>query len=224
MSASEGLRRMTDRAFSGKRDFDPSSWKVPYGTMMLLCMIFFMILYAIASSSGVKYEGVIARLQSDVSREKSSMKDVEMAEKFSEIFKDGQGVIKMDAGKIRIMMDAPILFDSGSSDLKETSRGVLHNVALALLDTENKVIVAGHTDNIPYRHLEGGNFELSTLRAFSVILYFIDEEKIPAKRFSAYGFGEYSPLASNETADGRLQNRRIEISVMREKKPVKREG
>jgi len=207
-----------DRAVRFKKGFDTSSWKTPYGTMMLLCMIFFLILYVISLSSGVKYEGVIARLQAGVSRETSSMKDVEMAEKIAEIFKDSKGVIKMDARKIRIMLESPVLFDSGASDLKKGSLPALHQVALVLKETNNKINVAGHTDNVPFRHLPGGNFELSTLRAFSVIKHFIDIEKIPPERFSAYGFGEHHPVADNAEAAGRSRNRRIEISILREQK------
>jgi len=217
-------RRHTDRAIKFRKGFDPSSWKTPYGTMMLLCMIFFLILYVISLKSGVRYEGVIARLQAGVSREKSSMKDVEMAEKMSEIFSEGEGVIKMDARKIRIMMESPVLFDSGSSDLKESSHPTLHKVAEVLKGTDNKINVAGHTDNIPFRNLPGGNFELSTLRAFSVIKYFIDVEKIHPGRFSAYGFGEYYPVADNAAEAGRVQNRRIEISILREPKKKKELG
>ncbi|MBU3956448.1 OmpA family protein [bacterium] len=177
---SGALSRRSDRGIKVKKKFDPSSWKTPYGTMMLLCMIFFMILYAISFKSGIEYEGVIAKLQSGVSgNEQSSVKDVETAEKMSEIFGAEGGIIQMDAQKIKIMLETPVLFDSGSAELKAASRGVLHKVALVIKETDNKINVAGHTDDIPFTALPGGNFELSTLRAFNVIRYFIDIEKIP---------------------------------------------
>jgi len=209
-------RRRGDRITGNKKKFDPSSWKTPYGTMMLLCMIFFMILYTISLKSGVEYEGVIAKLQSGVSREKHPVGDVETAERMEEIFGSEKGVIQMDARKIKIMLDSPVLFDSGSAELKASSLDVLFKVARVLRETRNKVNVAGHTDDLPFRALPGGNFELSTLRAFNVIRYFIDIEKIPPSRFSAYGFGEHSPVAPNTDAAGRSRNRRIEISILRE--------
>ncbi|MBU4133885.1 flagellar motor protein MotB [bacterium] len=222
---SGALSRRSDRGIKVKKKFDPSSWKTPYGTMMLLCMIFFMILYAISFKSGIEYEGVIAKLQSGVSgNEQSSVKDVETAEKMSEIFGAEGGIIQMDAQKIKIMLETPVLFDSGSAELKAASRGVLHKVALVIKETDNKINVAGHTDDIPFTALPGGNFELSTLRAFNVIRYFIDIEKIPPSRFSAYGFGQYRPVASNSDNDGRGRNRRIEISILRERKTNQKQG
>jgi len=217
-------RRRTDMGIRRKKGFDSSSWKTPYGTMMLLCMIFFMILYAISFKSGVEYEGVIAKLQSGVSRDKKVVEDVETAEKMTEIFGSEKGVIQMDARKIKIMLDTPVLFDSGSAELKASSRGILYKVAQVIRETHNKINVAGHTDNIPFHALPGGNFELSTLRAFNVIRYFIDVEKIPPLRFSAYGFGPHRPVALNSDKEGRSRNRRIEISILRERKTTQKKG
>ncbi len=222
MSRSSAGRRRSDMGIKSKKGFDPSSWKTPYGTMMLLCMIFFMILYAISFKSGVEYEGVIAKLQSGVSREKHFVEDVKTAERMSEIFGSGKGIIQMDARKIKIMLETPVLFDSGSAKLKESSRDVLYEVAQVIKETDNKINVAGHTDNIPFRALPGGNFELSTLRAFNVIRYFIDIAKISPSRFSAYGFGQYRPVASNSDSEGRSRNRRIEISILRERKTTQK--
>ncbi|MEA2081565.1 MAG: flagellar motor protein MotB [Elusimicrobiota bacterium] len=224
MSRSNAGRRRSDMGIKGQKGFDSSSWKTPYGTMMLLCMIFFMILYAISLKSGVEYEGVIAKLQTGVSHEERHVKDVETAEKMTEIFGSEKGVIQMDARKIKIMLDTPVLFASGSAELKDSSRGVLGKVAKVIKETRNKVNVAGHTDNIPFRALPGGNFELSTLRAFNVIKYFIDVEKIPPSRFSAYGFGAHRPVASNSDSAGRSRNRRIEISILREHKTTQNKG
>jgi len=217
-------RRRSDRGIKFKKGFDSSSWKTPYGTMMLLCMIFFMILYTISLKSGIEYEGVIAKLQSGVSREKHFVEDVETAEKMAEIFGSEKGVIQMDARKIKIMLDTPVLFDSGSAELKDSSRDILCKVARVIKETHNKINVAGHTDDIPFRELPGGNFELSTLRAFNVIRYFIDVEKIPPSRFSAYGFGPHRPVVSNSDKEGRSRNRRIEISILRERKTTQKKG
>ncbi|MCD6412530.1 MAG: flagellar motor protein MotB [Elusimicrobia bacterium] len=199
--------------------FDTSSWKIPYGTMMLLCMIFFLILYSFAYTSGINYEKVIANLQAGVSGETKSLKEIEAAQKISDIFgkdKMASGAVKVDAKKIRISLPSPVLFDSGSSQIKRESFSALNKIAQALKEMDNKVIVEGHTDDVPFKKLPGGNFELSTLRAFEVIKYFIDIAKIPPGRFSAYGFGPYKPVASNETDEGRQKNRRIEISILRE--------
>jgi chemotaxis protein MotB len=92
----------------------------------------------------------------------------------------------------------------------------LAGVSKVLAAVPNKVIIEGHTDNQP---LAGGkypsNWELSVARAYSVIEYFSKEKGISPERFIAAGYGEYRPVASNETLEGRAQNRRIEIVLLR---------
>jgi len=206
------------RKFQKKIKFDPSSWKIPYGTMMLLYMIFFLILYSFAYVSGINYEKVLAQLQAGVSGKTESLKEIELAQSLQKAFKTDigkQAGVSVDAKRIKIFLKSPVLFDSGSAELKSEAKKNLHQIAEILKDMDNKVIVAGHTDNIPFKKLPGGNFELSTLRAFNVIKYFIDEEGFSPQRFSAFGFGPYSPVTSNNTPEGRSRNRRIEINIMR---------
>ncbi|MCD6422902.1 MAG: flagellar motor protein MotB [Elusimicrobia bacterium] len=209
---------MNEKIFHKRVKFDPSSWKIPYGTMMLLCMIFFLILYSFAYISGINYEKVLAQLQAGVKGEKQALKEIELVQNLEKAFKadlEKQAGVSIDARRIRIFLKSPVLFDSGSARLKKEAKKSLHQIAEVLRNMDNKVIVAGHTDNIPFKKLPGGNFELSTLRAFNVIKYFIDEEGLSPQRFSAFGFGPYSPIASNDTPQGRAKNRRIEISILR---------
>jgi len=124
------------------------------------------------------------------------------------------------------------LFDSGKADLKVPAKEALTVIGNILLDepfTERVISVEGHTDNVPMRSAEfPSNWELSTTRATNVIRYFLDEVGIKPKRLSASGYGEYYPIATNETPEGRSQNRRVDIVVMREffttKQPETNEG
>ncbi|HKL41033.1 MAG TPA: flagellar motor protein MotB [Clostridia bacterium] len=112
------------------------------------------------------------------------------------------------------------LFDSGEASLKDPARDALEVIGNILLDdpfTERVISVEGHTDNVPMSSAEfPSNWELSTTRATNVIRYFLDEVGIVPKRLSASGYGEYYPIATNETPEGRSQNRRVDIVVMRE--------
>lgn len=112
------------------------------------------------------------------------------------------------------------LFDSGNAELKEPAMEALTVIGNILLEEpfiERVVSVEGHTDNVPMRSAEfPSNWELSTTRATNVIRFFLDEVGITPKRLSASGYGEYYPIATNETADGRSQNRRVDIVVMRQ--------
>lgn len=111
------------------------------------------------------------------------------------------------------------LFNSGQARLKETSKEALTIIGNILKKEKfiDKVIrVEGHTDNIPQSSLRyPSNWELSTARATNVIRYFLNESSIAPNRLSASGYGEYHPIASNETAEGRKKNRRVDIVIMR---------
>lgn len=112
------------------------------------------------------------------------------------------------------------LFDSGEASLKPAAQEALTVIGNILQNdpfNERVIRVEGHTDNVPMNSPQfPSNWELSTSRATNVIRYFLDEVGIEPKRLSASGYGEYYPIASNETPEGRSQNRRVDIVVIRE--------
>jgi len=113
-------------------------------------------------------------------------------------------------GKMTVKMKDKILFSSGSSTLGREGKEALASVAEVLRGVEGKVIrVEGHTDNVPTGTART-NWDLSTARALSVVR-FLQEAGVDPKRLAAAGYGEFQPLASNDTPEGRSQNRRIEI-------------
>lgn len=203
---------------------DSTSWMVPYGTLMMILMIFFVILYSFSQlDSNIQYEKTLASLQSTVTgKTLQVLKEAEVAYTIEDMFKE-EGLekyveISIDAQMIRIALTQDIVFDSGSVLLKETAKKTLSKLAGMIKGLPNSIIVEGHTDNIPVKGYKySSNWELSALRAFSVIKYFIDHEGILPTRLYAHGYGQYKPVQSNETSEGRSKNRRIEISIMREK-------
>lgn len=111
-----------------------------------------------------------------------------------------------------------IFFDSGRAALKDSGKEVLKKVGEALKSYDKKIIrVVGHTDNVPLarsiQKIFPTNWELSVARATNVVRY-LQEVGIPPERMVASGRGEYSPVASNDTAEGRQKNRRIEIMLI----------
>ena len=113
-----------------------------------------------------------------------------------------------------------ILFDSGSVEIKEEGQQALKKVADVLKDVKDKRIqVEGHTDNVQLgptlRRKFPSNWELSTSRAISIVKYLF-EQGVDERKLSATGYGEFSPLASNDTPEGKQQNRRIEIVLLPE--------
>jgi chemotaxis protein MotB len=119
-------------------------------------------------------------------------------------------------GRTTVKMKDKILFASGSATIGADGRDALRKVAQALRGLQAKAIrVDGHTDNVPTG--SGGpfatNWELSSARALAVVR-FLQEAGVDPTRLSAAGFGEFQPIQSNETPDGRSLNRRIEITLV----------
>lgn len=106
-------------------------------------------------------------------------------------------------------------FDLGKADIRPDAQPVLHEIAELLRPLENHVRVEGHTDILPINTDRfPSNWELSTARATSVIRFLIEEKNMDPKRLSAAGYGEYRPVDSNETIEGRARNRRVDLVIM----------
>ncbi|MBI3552034.1 MAG: OmpA family protein [Elusimicrobia bacterium] len=131
----------------------------------------------------------------------------------------GQVTITQLKGKLTVNMVDKILFDSGMADVKTDGKKVLDKVGSVLSNVADKDIrIEGHTDNKPItaalQSKYPSNWELSTARATAVARYIEDTAKIDGKKLIAAGYGEFRPIASNETTEGRAQNRRIEIVLV----------
>jgi len=109
-----------------------------------------------------------------------------------------------------------VLFDSGKAQIRQEAHPVLNQVSRILNEelAGQPVWIEGHTDNESIKFSPWkDNWELSLARARSVLTYLAEEQGLDPSRLSAAGFGEYRPIASNETAEGRQMNRRVEIVV-----------
>jgi chemotaxis protein MotB len=105
-------------------------------------------------------------------------------------------------------------FDSGSADLREASLPLVRAIAASL--PHGPIRVEGHTDNIPIHTGQyATNWELSTARAAAITRMLLDLGAADPRQISAAGYAEFHPLASNATAEGRAQNRRVDIVLLR---------
>jgi len=114
--------------------------------------------------------------------------------------------------KIIIRVREKASFSSGRANLKGAFRPILAKIAKILNGSEGKIIVAGHTDNIPiYTERFRSNWELSSARAVSVAHEMMLATKIPSNRFLIQGFADTEPMVPNDTPANRAKNRRVEI-------------
>jgi chemotaxis protein MotB len=155
----------------------------------------------------------------DLSRQLDELSQTKklLEERLSAEINDKQVKLEMMEKGLVISFVADVLFDSGKAKIRSGAYAVLDKVARVL--TENvpqlNVGIEGHTDNTPIKFSNWkSNWELSSARALSVLHYLVDKKGISPDRLSAVGYGEYHPVASNDTKIGRQANRRVEIVIM----------
>jgi len=208
-------------------------WAITYGDMMSYMMIFFLMMFSFAvaktdKSKSRKYEESMNNLQTafggkknekQLERAKAKQNETDVENKLKESMQTDEMSklvqISSTERKMKLVLTEGVLFTSGSADLKDKAKQVLAPIAAQLKTIPNDIIIEGHTDDVPIKHGKyGSNWELSMARAYSVLVFF-QEQGIPAKNLAGIGYGENRPLGDNATAEGRAQNRRIEISLMK---------
>jgi len=217
-------------------------WVVTFGDLMSLLMCFFVLLLSFSEMDRNKYRVVSGAMKNafGIQREKPVFESPrgqkmiakefdqaivlmrvqevidpikqELQNEFQE-FKDSIEIAVKEE-EITISMMGEATFDTGRAVLKKNFTLLLLKIGEVLGKTKGEIIIAGHTDNVP---LNGGpyrsNLGLSMARAGSVAEYLLKSKSIDPQRLSTMGFGEYRPLESNDTEQGRQKNRRVEIIV-----------
>lgn len=115
---------------------------------------------------------------------------------------------------ITILDDA--LFSSGSAQVRPDSIELAVEIShLLITDPPRLISIGGHTDNRPINTPQfRSNWDLSVMRAVNFMKILLENESLEPNRFSSTGYGEYSPVASNDSASGRAKNRRVEVLIL----------
>jgi len=164
----------------------------------------------------------IEQLQNDLNELKQAR--VSLEDKLRREINDKNVKLEMMEKGLVITFLADIMFDSGKAKIRSQAYNALNKIAEVLkADVPNlNVGIEGHTDNIAIKYSNWkSNWELSTSRALSVLHYLADKEGISPDRLSAIGYGEFRPVASNDTREGRKLNRRVEIVILPQLTKVK---
>lgn len=124
--------------------------------------------------------------------------------------------VEVRKGVVYISISDKLLFKSGSDDINASAETVLGKIAKVVNDHKDfDILVEGHTDNVPISDkCRTDNWDLSAMRATSVVRYLQKKHKVAPERMTAGGRGEYVPKAVNTTAEGRSANRRTEIIIL----------
>lgn len=130
--------------------------------------------------------------------------------------KNGQVKVSQSVHGIAIEINASLLFASGQASLEAGSIKALKAVGKVLADVPNDIQVEGFTDTTPINTVAfPSNWELSSARASSVVRLFV-ESGVPPERLVAVGYGEFRPIDSNSTVEGRARNRHVTVMILSE--------
>lgn len=205
------------------------NWLVTYSDLVTLLLVFFVLLYVLTPGIDVStFNDFISHFQSSTSvvfendeASKQSNNDT-LREEWNEIkqFLEEEGLssevdIEKTKDGVKVTLRDSLTFDSGSATLLPRAKVVLKEIASVFDEEVRDVKVQGHTDNVPISNRTGyrSNWHLGAARAVSVVLFIRNNSTVHPRRFEASSFGEYKPVATNETPQGRRQNRRVEIYV-----------
>jgi chemotaxis protein MotB len=199
-----------------------------YSALFSLCVGLTVIVFGLSGCTLVFQKGrrkdieKISELQTRYTELKDEMSELERAKRELENRLRGEidnkdVKVEMLARGLVITFVAEVLFDSGKAELRGSALDTLDKVARVLNTTvqDLNVGIEGHTDNEPIRRSGWkSNWELSSARALSVLHHLVNQNGVDPNRLSATGYGEYRPVASNDTVEGRQKNRRVEIVIL----------
>ncbi|PJB12845.1 MAG: cell envelope biogenesis protein OmpA [Flavobacteriales bacterium CG_4_9_14_3_um_filter_40_17] len=159
--------------------------------------------------------GRVDELERLIAQKEASLQKLKDAVSKALLGFEGNGLtVEQKNGKIYVSLENRLLFESGSWAIGSRGRQAVEALGKVLADNQDiAILIEGHTDNVPYRG--GGdindNWDLSTKRSTAVVSILQENKGVKLKNITAAGRGEFAPIASNETADGKQKNRRIEV-------------
>jgi chemotaxis protein MotB len=165
-------------------------------------------------------EGEIQQLRGQVAEEKERAERLhaDLQEALADLEKKEKLWLEEKEGLSKITLPEAVTFASGSNNLTKEAKEILDKIWGVLAQyPEYRILIEGHTDNVPiaekYKNKYKSNWELSSARAHSVLHYLRAKYETEPERLTAVGYGEYHPIATNETEGGKAKNRRVVIAV-----------
>lgn len=157
----------------------------------------------------------VAELESVIAAKDAAMNQLKDAISRALTDFEGKGLtVEQRDGKVYVSMENKLLFESGSWAVGSNGREAVRQLGTVLADNPDiAILIEGHTDNVPYKGNAqlSGNWDLSTKRATAIVNILRENPSINPENLTAAGRGEYAPVASNETSEGKAKNRRIEV-------------
>ncbi|MCB0719858.1 MAG: flagellar motor protein MotB [Bacteroidetes bacterium] len=220
-----------------EEDDEPSApfWMATFSDMATILLTFFVMIVAMSEVEVKKFKAALSYFQGSTGilehdaatpaiqapmRENLDQVTAEDLERYEEVLRyieaqnleDKVEIFLTDRGMHVVITDS-VMFSTGSAELIEPSRSILALVSQVLQEGVESVIVEGHTDDRSIAtKVFPSNWELSTARASAVVRFLSDlDNALPDSQYVSIGYGEFRPIATNRTSEGRAKNRRVEI-------------
>lgn len=209
---------------------NPDRWVVSYADFITLLFALFTTLYAISHVDQVKLKSFTGSMKKAFKTGSADAVDTavieglavpnyadiglenELREGFKKFAIMESIVVSRDERGVVVSLGDTLLFESGTAEIRTATRPMFAAVASMIKKTQRSVIIEGHTDNLPLRNPRyASNIELSAARAGAVFAFFMAEDHVSPDQLSTAGYGEYRPVSSNASPEGRARNRRIDI-------------
>lgn len=214
-----------------------NSWLITYSDMITIILCFFVVFFTMTTEETSLLETIKQSLTTeleDLSEENLKLKkekdtltelllgtdeNIDSDESFMDFLESNNllesvNVIEEERGLVIRFKDG-VLFSSGEAGISEGGYELLNEIADKIQGISNLVVIEGFTDNVPIKTSDfPSNWELSVARAIGVARFMIDDMDIEEERISVSGFGEQRPIDTNDTEEGRANNRRIEITIL----------
>ena len=240
----EKIKKLEEEFGEGKKQAAPKkedveeveegapAWMATFSDMVTLMLVFFILMYAIASKNVQTFKSAIIGAEAKSIGVLEALNAVEVEESLkklkpeqsddilsgmSEVAEDTDMTVDTSASKVVVRVPGASLFKPGQADLQLKARSLLDAVIKEVnKHPEYKVHIQGHTDDEPISTEKfPTNWELSSSRATAVLRYFVDKGAEP-ERMTATGYADTFPLGRNDTAPGRAKNRRVEFVLEKE--------
>lgn len=203
---------------------------ITYADLITLLLGLFIILYSISNIDAGKYNNIVKSIGAAFGAPKPLIQPIigkstekvqnNLKETLAKVAKDNnfEKSIKLEENERGIVIHilGDILFPSGNANLNDGSLIMLNKLAAIIKTLPNDIRVEGHTDNVPIGNgAFASNWHLSVNRALNTAYYLINNQNLSADRVSIVGYSEYKPIADNSTLEGRNQNRRVDIIIIK---------
>ncbi len=173
-----------------------------YGDLVTQVLVFFVMLFALsAAATEDQLKKIKERIDNHVIQNTlQSFVSTEITQK--------EGLI--------ITFSEKHMFDPGMADIYPEAKNMIRDIMKLLTDDPNRISIEGHTDNTPISTVQfPSNWELSTTRSTNLLRFFIEDIKFEPGRLAASGYGEFHPVAPNDTVENKAKNRRVNVVVRR---------